>query len=66
MNLLTKEIASPKLAKSAGSYIKIGCEGYSLKDWLENYEKIGKVNNYTDKQIKDYGDFLKYLAKRKP
>ena len=49
-----------------GSYVKIGCRGLSLVDWLENYKAIGKSNGYTDKQIKDYGDFLKYLAKRKP
>ena len=47
-----------------GSYVKIGCEGHSLEHWLENYEEIGKSNGYTDKQIKDYGDFLKYLSGR--
>lgn len=48
-----------------GSYVRIGCEGHSLEHWLENYKEIGKRNKYTNKKIRDYGDFLKYLTKRK-
>lgn len=44
-----------------GSYIKIGCKGHSLEYWLDNYEEIGKVNNYTDKLIKNYGIQLRAL-----
>ena len=44
-----------------GSYVKIGCRGYNLEYWLENYKEIGESNGYTDKQIKDYGIQLKAL-----
>ena len=39
--------------------ITIGCHKYSIDYWVENYEKIGKDNDYTEDEIKKYGKFIK-------
>ena len=39
--------------------IKIGCEYHSLAYWLVMYDVIGKENNYTDEQIKEYHEYIK-------
>ena len=45
-------------------YVRIGCEGYQLDYWLENYEEIGRDNNYRESSIKMYGVLLKLLKER--
>ena len=44
-----------------GSYVKIGCEGHSLKYWLENYEDFGEQYKYTNKEIEIYEMMLNLL-----
>ena len=42
-------------------FVTIGCVSKSLEEWLETYEEVGKKNNYTKNEIKEYGAFLDYL-----
>ena len=30
----------------------------------KNYKKIGKVENYNDKEIEEYGNAIKFIAKQ--
>ena len=43
--------------------IRIGCRVYPIKQWVDNFEEIGKKANYSDEQIKRYGKFIKSCAK---
>jgi len=56
--------ASKDFAYACDGYIKIGCKTYKVEYWLENYGEIGRAKGYTDQQIKDYGNFIKYVSKR--
>jgi len=42
--------------------IKIGCFEKTIPEWLLEYEKIGKENNYTDAQIKEYKKYIDMVA----
>ena len=44
-------------------YFKIGCKTLPYKDWLKDYKKIGKENNYTNDQIELYGTIIKTFSK---
>lgn len=46
------------------SFVQIGCQKHTLKDWLENFKEIGKKHRYEDEQIKEYGDYLNLLEIR--
>jgi len=46
-----------------GNYLKIGCHGFSLKYWLDNYKKIGEKEGYSKEEIKRYGRIIKMLQK---
>ena len=39
--------------------IKIGCMEYTFSEWELNFEKIGKSQNYTERQIKEYHFYIK-------
>ena len=39
-------------------YVRIGCQYHSLKDWVEQYEAIGKEAQYSADEIRLYGDWL--------
>ena len=43
--------------------IQIGCYKHSIEHWLENFESIGKSNNYSELEIAKYGKFIKGCAK---
>ena len=45
-----------------GSYIIIGCKSHRIKTWLKYYEKIGKLEGYTEKEIQEYGAALKFIS----
>ena len=45
-----------------GSYVRIGCKGYSLDYWLEYYEDIGFKYHYSPAEIKRYGAMLNLLT----
>ena len=42
--------------------IRIGCVEKTVDEWLLEYEKIGKENNYTDEQIKEYKKYIDMIA----
>jgi len=42
-------------------YVRIGCKGMSLDDWLLNYQEVGKIEGYTEEEIRRYGVQLKAL-----
>jgi hypothetical protein len=42
--------------------IVIGCHRHCINHWIEQFETIGKNENYTDKQIAMYGAFIKQCA----
>ena len=35
-------------------FLKIGCHEYDFNYWVENFERIGRENNYNQKQINEY------------
>ena len=39
-------------------YLKIGCKEFTFEYWKENFERIGKANNYTDLEIKEYSLYI--------
>ncbi len=41
----------------------IGCENYPLSYWLENYNRIGQDNSYTETEIKEYHEYMIELEK---
>ena len=38
--------------------IQIGCEKHTVAHWIENYSEIGKANDYTEEQIKEYFGYI--------
>ena len=42
-------------------YLKIGCKGLSLAEWAQNYNTIGKSEDYTKQEIELYGHFIAML-----
>jgi hypothetical protein len=38
--------------------LKIGCHEFSFKYWKENFQTIGKNNNYSETEIKEYGLYI--------
>jgi uncharacterized protein YjbI with pentapeptide repeats len=42
-------------------YVKIGCVGMPLQDWLMKYKEIGKEHGYSGEDIQRYGIMLKAL-----
>lgn len=45
-------------------YLKIGCKGYDLEYWLNNYKSIGKQAEYSKRETHDYGCLIKFLYER--
>ena len=39
-------------------FLRIGCNEFSFEYWKDNFEKIGKNNNYTEEQIREYGLYI--------
>ena len=49
------------LAFNNNKYITIGCKQYRTKNWVKNFEKIGKDEDYSNSQIKMYGQFINMI-----
>ena len=43
--------------------IKIGCHKYSVDYWIQNYQSIGKNEDYSEEQIKEYGNYIMMIKK---
>ena len=42
--------------------LKIGCLEYPIDHWLKNYEEIGRNQEFTEQEIKQYGMFIRICA----
>ena len=63
LNALTLTGSAHPISLISYTQIAIGCEIRDFADWLKNYKVVGKAHGYTDEQIKEYGEILKYLVK---
>ena len=43
--------------------IQIGCEVYTFAAWKRHFKEIGKVQEYTPTQIKEYGKIIEFIIK---
>ena len=41
--------------------VKIGCKELTLNDWLKEYKNIGENESYSELDIKNYGNMLKFI-----
>lgn len=48
-----------------GDYLNIGCKSYTIDKWLDKGKKIGKENNYTNKEIDIYMNFIKFIKEQR-
>ena len=64
-----KEIITLQAGKHFAYYcdnlIKIGCETHNVQFWLKNYKEIAAFHCYSKQNTKDYGNFIKFIAKRR-
>jgi uncharacterized protein YjbI with pentapeptide repeats len=42
--------------------LQIGCLIHSLDFWLENYQEIGLNNEYSEKEIEEYGKYIQSFS----
>lgn len=42
-------------------FIKIGCKVKPINEWINEFEKIGKENGYTEKEIKEYELYINLI-----
>lgn len=65
-NIKGKEIYTYTSSKHFAYYcdgvITIGCQSEEVSFWLENYEKLGKEYNYSEKEIASYGRWIKLMS----
>ena len=54
------------MATFYGDRIRIGCHELAVSEWLERYKEIGEKEGYNEKQIEEYGAFIKYCYDRTP
>ena len=54
--------AGKDFAYSCDGFIKIGCMEHPIEYWLNNFEEIGKDNDYTENEIRLYGIFIKFIS----
>lgn len=38
----------------SSNYLKIGCVGKTLEEWIEEVDEVGRKNNYSEAEIKRY------------
>lgn len=43
--------------------LKIGCKDFTFDFWLKNFKEIGKAENYTADEIKEYELYINLAAK---
>ena len=41
--------------------ISIGCHNHSVEDWLKLGEEIAKKENFNDKELEEYGEYIKAI-----
>jgi hypothetical protein len=40
--------------------LNIGCKQYTIEQWLENFERIGRNEGYTDQEIAEYRAYIDF------
>ena len=43
--------------------IQIGCKQYTIFEWLSHYEKIGRSENYSEKEIAEYWMYIDLIKR---
>jgi len=61
-------ITGSKDTISLSSYttLTIGCLTKTFKQWEKTFENVGKKNEYTTEQIKEYGELIKVVIAQAP
>jgi len=61
-------VTGSKHAVCLSSYtsLTIGCHARTFKEWEETFEDVGKENEYTTEQIKEYGELIKFAIAHAP
>jgi hypothetical protein len=44
-----------------GITIKIGCNNHNVDYWIKNYGVIGRENDYTDEQMREYYNYINFI-----
>jgi hypothetical protein len=44
--------------------IEIGCYQHEMDYWLQNYASIGKIENYTEQEIEEYGRYITIISEQ--
>ena len=45
------------------SHIGVGCEIHTARLWLDKYEEIGEANGYSEDEINEYGEILRFVSR---
>ena len=51
------------LSNCKHGHIAIGCQCHSYQYWIENYKNIGSKQGYTEDEIKEYSEHIRYMIK---
>jgi carbonic anhydrase/acetyltransferase-like protein (isoleucine patch superfamily) len=43
--------------------INIGCKQFTIGEWMENFENIGKSEGYSDNEIEEYVEYIEICAR---
>lgn len=52
------------VVKVEDDFLCIGCEKRPISEWLENYEKIGRENEYSNEEILEYKEYIDIMKER--
>ena len=44
--------------------LRIGCQEHTIQWWLDNGMEVAKAENFTEKEIKEYRDYVQLFSKR--
>jgi hypothetical protein len=44
--------------------IEIGCHQHEIDYWLQKYARIGKIENYTEQEIEEYGRYITIISEQ--
>ena len=61
-NLMTFQFQRHQAFYTFDDNLRIGCLNFPLHEWINNFEDIGKKEEYSEQQIKAYGLFIKICA----
>ena len=62
-NVILQFIASRHQVNVIDNMVRIGCQNHDLQWWLENYQKVGRSERYTEKEIAEYGMIMDHIKR---